>query len=88
MCLSVPAKVVALDDERRSATVDVLGATREASVLLLPEVVVGDWVLVHVGFAIARIDEDEAAAALALLDEALAAEDAEMARRRGRGTAP
>lgn len=77
MCLSVPAKVVALDGERRSATVDVLGATREASVLLLPEVVEGDWVLVHVGFAIARIDEDEAAAALALLDDALAAEEAD-----------
>jgi hydrogenase expression/formation protein HypC len=77
MCLSVPAMVVALDGERRSATVNVLGATREASVLLLPDVVVGDWVLVHVGFAIARIDEEEAATALALLDEALAAEAAE-----------
>ncbi|MBX3284606.1 MAG: HypC/HybG/HupF family hydrogenase formation chaperone [Actinobacteria bacterium] len=74
MCLSVPARVVALDADRRSATVDVLGATREASVLLLPEVAEGDWVLVHVGFAIARIDEDEAAAALALLDDALTAE--------------
>jgi len=74
MCLSVPARVVALDADWRSATVDVLGATREASVLLLPEVAEGDWVLVHVGFAIARIDEDEAAAALALLDDALTAE--------------
>ena len=74
MCLSVPAHVVDIDPVRQQATVDVLGATREASVMLLPEVVVGDWVLVHVGFAIARIDEDEAAASLALLDEALAAE--------------
>ncbi len=86
MCLSVPAKVVALDGERRSATIDVLGATREASVLLLPEVVVGDWVLVHVGFAIARIDAEEAATALALLDEALAgdvgAESAQILRQR------
>ena len=74
MCLSVPAHVVGIDPVRQQATVDVLGATREASVMLLPEVVVGDWVLVHVGFAIALIDEDEAAASLALLDEALAAE--------------
>jgi hydrogenase expression/formation protein HypC len=71
MCLSVPARITAIDPERASASVDVLGAARDASVLLVPEAQVGDWVLVHVGFAIARLDEDEAAAALALLDEAL-----------------
>jgi hydrogenase expression/formation protein HypC len=71
MCLSVPARVVSVDGDRASAIVDVLGATREASVLLLPDVAVDDWVLVHVGFAIARIDEAEAAETLALLDQAL-----------------
>ena len=75
MCLSIPAQVVEVDRVAQRATVDVLGARREASVLLLPEVEAGHWVLVHVGFAIARIDEEEAAATLALLDEALAAEE-------------
>lgn len=74
MCLSVPARVIDLDPIRADATVDVLGATRTASVMLLPDVKVGDWVLVHVGFAIALIDSEEAADALALLDEALSAE--------------
>lgn len=75
MCLSIPAQVVALDGERQEATVEVLGARRTASAMLVPEVVVGDWVLVHVGFAIARIDEEQARADLALLDAALAAEE-------------
>jgi hydrogenase expression/formation protein HypC len=80
MCLSVPGQVVDLDADRQVATIAVLDARREVSVLLVPEVVVGDWVLVHVGFAIARIDEAEAAASLALLGEALEAEaDAEPA---------
>jgi hydrogenase expression/formation protein HypC len=74
MCLSVPGCVTAIDRERQSATVAVLDARREVSVLLVPEVAVGDWVLVHVGFAIARIDEAEAEASLALLGEALEAE--------------
>jgi hydrogenase expression/formation protein HypC len=76
MCLSVPGQVVDLDAGRQVATVAVLDARREVSVLLVPEVAVGDWVLVHVGFAIARIDEDEAARSLALLGEALDAEAA------------
>lgn len=75
MCLSIPARVVDIDRRAQQATVDVLGARRSASVLLVPEVEPGQWVLVHVGFAIARIDEDEAASTLALLDEALAAEE-------------
>jgi hydrogenase expression/formation protein HypC len=75
MCLSIPAQVVALDVDRQEATVDVLGARRRASTMLVPEVVVGEWVLVHVGFAIARIDEEQARADLDLLDAALAAEE-------------
>ena len=74
MCLSVPAHVVRVDRPRATATVDVLGATREASTMLLPDVDEGDWVLVHVGFAISKIDEAAAAEALALLGEALGAE--------------
>lgn len=74
MCLSVPARIVELDRDRRTAVVDVLGATRDASTLLVDDLAPGDWVLVHVGFAIARIDEDEAARTLALWDEVADAE--------------
>jgi hydrogenase expression/formation protein HypC len=74
MCLSVPGCVVAIDRDRQNATIAVLDARREVSVLLVPEVAVGDWVLVHVGFAIARIDEAEAEASLALLGDALEAD--------------
>lgn len=77
MCLSIPAQVVALDVDRQEATVEVLGARRTASTMLVPEIAPGEWVLVHVGFAIARIDEEQARADLDLLDAALAAEELE-----------
>lgn len=74
MCLGIPGRVVArLDDGL--ARVDVSGVRRDVSVAFTPDVEAGEWVLVHVGFALARIDEDEARATLALIDEALAAEE-------------
>ena len=51
MCLAIPAKVAALE-EGNLATVDILGVTREISVDLTPQAQVGDYVLVHAGFAI------------------------------------
>jgi hydrogenase expression/formation protein HypC len=63
MCLGIPGQVVAfLDPANHLATVDVSGAQRTISVRLLAdeELTEGDWVLVHVGFAMARIDEAEA----------------------------
>ena len=74
MCLGVPGQLVErLDDGL--ARVDVSGVRRDVSVAFVPEAHVGDWVLIHVGFALARIDEDEARATLELLEEALAAEE-------------
>jgi hydrogenase expression/formation protein HypC len=74
MCLGVPGQLVErLDDGL--ARVDVSGVRRDVSVAFVPEARVGDWVLIHVGFALARIDEDEARATLELLAEALAAEE-------------
>ena len=69
MCLAVPGRVTAIqgDGEFRSARIDFGGVAREASLVFVPEVVAGDYVLVHVGFAIARIDEAAAAEALAAL---------------------
>ncbi|WP_371371990.1 HypC/HybG/HupF family hydrogenase formation chaperone [Sporomusa aerivorans] len=67
MCLAVPAKIVERNDWM--ATVDVSGVTRQVSLMLLPEAVAGDYVLVHAGFAIQSIDEEEALRTLELFKE-------------------
>jgi hydrogenase expression/formation protein HypC len=72
MCLAVPGRVVEIDsqdDLLRSARVDFGGVVRQASLACLPEATVGDYVLVHAGFAISRLDEEEARATLLLLAE-------------------
>lgn len=71
MCLGIPAQVVELiDDSLQLAKVDVSGVRRTVNVALLGgTVAVGDWVLLHVGFAMSLIDEDEALATRALLEE-------------------
>lgn len=76
MCLGIPGQVVELRDRAGGlAVVDISGVRREVSVALVDEPAAplreGEWVLVHVGFALARIDEDEAQATLALLREAV-----------------
>jgi hydrogenase expression/formation protein HypC len=72
MCLAVPGKVVAIegDSELRMARIDFGGVTREACLAYVPEAQIGDYVLVHVGFAIATVDEQVAQETLALLAEA------------------
>ncbi len=65
MCLSIPARVVEIDGNM--AKVDVGGMLREISVDLCPDVALGEYVLVHAGFAIQRVDEEEARQALDLL---------------------
>jgi len=65
MCVGIPARIVALGAPgSHSAVVDVEGVTREANIALVLDpddpVVVGDWVLLHVGFAMSKIDEEEA----------------------------
>jgi hydrogenase expression/formation protein HypC len=70
MCLGIPAHVVELlPGDDRLATVDVSGVHRVISTALFAEGEIGegDWVLVHVGFAMSKIDEEEAAATLAAL---------------------
>jgi hydrogenase expression/formation protein HypC len=69
MCLGIPGEVVAIKDMQANlASVNVGGVRRAINISLLDDVVPGDWVLVHVGFAMSKIDEDEAAAVLELLD--------------------
>ena len=59
MCLAIPAKITEMKDNRL-ATVDILGVTRDISVDLTPQAGVGDFVLVHAGFAIEVVDADYA----------------------------
>ena len=68
MCLGIPAQIVSVADDGL-ATAEVSGVRREVSTALVPEAKQGDWVLVHVGFALHTIDEEEAARTLALLEE-------------------
>jgi len=63
MCLAVPGKIIALvgnDPLSRSAKIAFSGVVKQASLSLLPEARTGDYVLVHAGFAITRLNEDEA----------------------------
>jgi hydrogenase expression/formation protein HypC len=70
MCLAIPGQITEVVDEaNRLARVDVAGVRRTINVGLLDEAGPGDWVLVHVGFALSKVDESEAAETLALLRE-------------------
>jgi hydrogenase expression/formation protein HypC len=70
MCLAIPGQIVEIVDElNRLAKVEVAGVRRNVNVGLLDDAGPGDWVLIHVGFAISQIDEAEAQATLALLEE-------------------
>ena len=71
MCLAVPMRIIDIQGENRVAEID--GVRREASLMMLnEEVKVGDFVLIHAGFAISRLDEDEALETLDLMRECLA----------------
>ena len=66
MCLAIPAKIASID-ENNLATVDILGVTRQASIDLTPQAQVGDYVLVHAGFAIEVVSEEHAQETLDLI---------------------
>lgn len=74
MCLAVPARVVSLDKAADMAVVELDGIRKEASTVLLDDVAVGDYVLLHVGFALERIDPQEAENTLAMFAEMRAAD--------------
>ncbi|MBU0995015.1 MAG: HypC/HybG/HupF family hydrogenase formation chaperone [Proteobacteria bacterium] len=69
MCLAVPSKVIRIGDN--TAVIDVDGVTFETSTILLDDVNVGDYVIVHAGFAIQKLDEALAMETLELMREAL-----------------
>ena len=68
MCLAVPSKIVSIDDNLM-AQVSVLGVERACSLRLTPDAQVGDYVLVHAGFAIQKVSEQDARETLDLLAE-------------------
>lgn len=69
MCLAVPSRIIKIADNLM-ATVDVMGVRREVNLMLLPEEVkIGDFVLVHAGFAIKRVQEEIARDSLKFLNE-------------------
>ncbi len=76
MCLGIPGQIIEITNaDKLTAKVDVSGIKREINIACIiddehpPERCVGDWVLVHVGFAMSRIDEDEAERTLKILEE-------------------
>ena len=70
MCLGIPAQIVEIvDPEAGIAKAEISGVRRDVSIALEPDAGVGDWVLVHVGFALSKIDEDKARETLALLEQ-------------------
>jgi len=73
MCVAIPYKVLEVR-ENSWAEIEVAGARQEVSLQLLPEVEVGDWVLVNLGFVVAKIEEDEAREIIHLYQEIAEAE--------------
>ena len=72
MCLAVPSKIIEISDT--VAKVDVDGVTRETSIMLMDDVKIGDYVIVHAGFAISKVDEEAALQTLEDMRNILAAE--------------
>jgi hydrogenase expression/formation protein HypC len=79
MCLSIPSRVTKIDKESNMATVDTMGVSREASLDLIEEdsVKIGDYVLLHIGFVMNKIDKEDAMLSLQTYQEILAAMDEE-----------
>jgi hydrogenase expression/formation protein HypC len=71
MCLGIPGKVIEIRDEAglRMGRVDFGGVRKEACLSYVPDVQLGDYVVVHVGFAISQVDEEEALRTLELLEQ-------------------
>ena len=71
MCLGIPGRIIETDG--LTATVDVGGSRKQASLMLLEGARLGDYVIVHAGFAIEKVDEEEALKTLEMIDELIRA---------------
>jgi hydrogenase expression/formation protein HypC len=70
MCLAIPARIDSIDDSGETARVSLGGVAKEISLALVDDAAVGDYVLIHVGYALNRISEEDAQETLALMAEA------------------
>lgn len=70
MCLAIPAKVVAIDESGENATVVLGEVKKEVSLALVDDVAVDDFVLIHVGYALSKVSEEEAEKTLLLFAQA------------------
>jgi hydrogenase expression/formation protein HypC len=79
MCLSIPSKVVKVSEDKTMCTVDTMGVQRDANLMMMQEddVKVGDYVLLHIGFVMNKIDEEEALASIQTYKEILELMDEE-----------
>ncbi len=73
MCLSIPSKVVKISDDKTMCTVDTMGVQRDANLMMMDDeaVSIGDYVLLHIGFVMNKIDEEEALASIDTYKEIL-----------------
>ena len=70
MCLAIPGQIQRIeDDELRTGMVSFAGVTKEVCLALVPEASIGDYVIVHVGFAISKVDEEAAKESLSLIEQ-------------------
>jgi hydrogenase expression/formation protein HypC len=74
MCLGIPAKIISLD-ENGQGEVDYLGTRVKTNLAFIENARHGDWVILHAGFAISRLDEEEAQETLAILREMVETQD-------------
>lgn len=73
MCLSIPSKVVKISEDKTMCTVDTMGVQRDANLMMMEddEIAIGDYVLLHIGFVMNKIDDDEALASIETYKEIL-----------------
>ncbi|MDM5263971.1 HypC/HybG/HupF family hydrogenase formation chaperone [Sulfurovum sp. XTW-4] len=73
MCLSIPSKVVKISDDKTMCTVDTMGVERDANLMMMgdDDIQVGDYVLLHIGFVMNKIDEKEAMVSIETYKEIL-----------------
>lgn len=74
MCLAIPSKVISINKATNTATLDTLGVQREASLdLMNEEIKIGDYVLLHIGYVMGKIDEEQAQLSLETYEEIIKA---------------
>ncbi len=69
MCLALPTQIISISEDQQTATVSLDGIRKQISLALVEDIVVGDYVLLHVGYALSKVDETEAEKTLALFAE-------------------